>query len=380
MAERRHSLVLTGGGARCAYQAGALLGIAEITGARTLPFPILAGTSGGSINAAFLASRADDFQGAARGLCDLWTTIRASDVFRTDVSALTKTGVGWLSDLALGGFIGSGHAQSLLDTAPLRAFLARHLDTERLARGVARGDVRALAVTATDYHTGTAVTFFDGDASLVGWTRTNRLAVRARVTVDHIMASSAIPVFFPPVVLDGAFFADGCIRMGTPFSPAIRLGADRVLAIGIVRRSHTPDPFDLRHGEAPLAPPTHADVAGTLLGALFLDALEADFERLERINRTLALIAPTLRDAQALRRVPATMLLPREDIGALAARTEKDLPLMLRHLLEGLGVGTESGAALLSYLAFDAPYTTRLVDAGYEDARAAEDTIRAFFA
>jgi NTE family protein len=373
-------LVLTGGGARGAYQAGVLLGIAEITGSHRLPFSILAGTSAGSINAAFLASHADDFQGATRALCDLWSTLSAGDVFRTDIASLSAKGAHWLRDLALGGWIGGGHAESLLDTTPLRRLLERNFDPLAVAKAIGQGQLRALAITATNYHTGVAVTFIQGAEDVAGWTRTSRLGVRATIGVDHVLASSAIPVFFPSVAIGGAHYADGGIRMGTPFSPVIHLGADRILAVGIRSRAHEPDPLDLHHEKSPLAAPTHADVGGTLLNAVFLDAVDSDFERLERINRTIAILAPELRATQTLRPIGATLLLPSEDLGRVAAKVHSHLPVLLKHLLAGLGVDARSGWDLLSYLAFDSAYTARLVAMGYEDALRQNATIRSFFA
>lgn len=374
----RHGLVLTGGGARGAYQAGALLGIAEITGAHELPFSVVTGTSAGSINAAFLMARADDFQGATRALCDLWATLKASDVFRTDVATLSSIGARWLTDLALGGFIGSGRAKSLLDTSPLRTLLEENVDSTALAH-VLDGGARTLALTATNYHSGIAITFYQGARDLAGWTRTGRMGARASLGVQHVLASSAIPVFFPPVEIDGAFYADGCIRLGTPFSPAIHLGADRALAIGTRHRSREADPFDLRHGDSPLRSPSHADVGGTLLNAVFLDAIDGDFERVDRINRTLALIPPDARSRHELRLFPATLLLPSTDLGAVAAKAEAHLPLMLRHLMKGLGVGDGTGWDLLSYLAFDEAFTSRLVGIGFEDAKRSSAAIENFF-
>ncbi|MGZ3449129.1 MAG: patatin-like phospholipase family protein, partial [Polyangiales bacterium] len=213
-------LVLTGGGARGAYQAGALLALSEITGAHELPFPVLTGSSAGSINATFLASRADDFQRAARELADLWTTIEPAKVYRTGVGTLAKTAAEWLADLGLGAWIGTGRSKALLDTTPLHQLIESNFDTAALAHHIARGRVRAIGVTATDYKNGLGITFFQGSPDIQPWTRVTRVGVREDISPTHVLASSAIPLFFPAVELAGQWFADGSIRLSTPLSPA----------------------------------------------------------------------------------------------------------------------------------------------------------------
>lgn len=370
-------IVLTGGGARGAYQAGAVLALGEITRARALPFPVLAGSSAGSINAAYLASRAEDFPQAARDLADLWTTLSPSDVFRTDTPSMMATGVRWLEDLSLGGWIGTGRGRSLLDTDPLRAMLEARFDAEALARNVSAGRVRGLGITATNYARGVGVTFFSGARDIVPWSRVTREGRRAALDARHVLASSAIPMFFPAVELDGAWYADGSIRLSTPLSPAIHMGASKVLAVAV------------RHDATGVtAPPPHAthrypstaETGGVLLNALFLDALESDVERTTRINHTLSLLAPEVLATQQtpLRRVDVLVLRPSMDPGALVLRTLDRFPPTVRHLFRGLGASDDAGWDLLSYLAFDGAYTTRLLELGYEDTLARADEVRAF--
>lgn len=384
-------LVLTGGGARGAYQAGALLAIAEITNARHLPFDVLAGASAGSLSVAYLASRAHDFAGATRSLADLWTTLTPSRVFRTDAATLVKSAGAWGTDLGLGGFVGTVPGKALLDTTPLRELVVASLDEEALRRHVTRGDLRGLAVTATSYATGLAVTFVDGARSISPWTRATRVGVRAEIGVDHVIASSAIPIFFPATRVGGSFYADGCIRLSTPLSPAIHMGARRIVAIAVRHASTASEPatrsgpIDAAPADAPASlpsPPSTAETAGILLNALFLDALESDIERTTRINETLSLLSP---EARASRRTPlehvdVLMLRPSVDLASLVLTIVDRFPVTVRHLLRGLGASETEGWDLLSYLAFDGVFTTRLFDLGYDDTIARADELRRFFA
>jgi NTE family protein len=366
-------IVLTGGGARGAYQAGAVLAIAEITGRRELPFPVLAGSSAGSISTAYLASRADEFSAAARDLADLWTTLSAHDVYRTDSPTIAKTAAGWLADLSLGGWSGPGRGIALLDSSPLRALLERHFDARALERHVEAGRVHGIGITATDYGSGNAVTFFEGTSSIEPWNRVTRVGMRRRIEARHVLASAAIPLFFPAVEIDGDWYADGCIRLATPLSPAIRMGADRMIAVAVRATASVPRPPGSQH-------PSPAATAGMLLDALLLDALEADIERMERINQTLALVPAALIRGQltALHPVSVLLLRPSVDPGALVLKVLDRIPAPVRHLLRGLGAREQSGWDLLSYLAFDGTYTSRLLDLGYDDTMARAEEIQRF--
>ncbi len=369
-------LVLTGGGARGAYQAGALLAIAEITGARRIPFGVVAGASAGALSAAYLVARAREFRPASRGLADLWSTLLPRSVFRTDTATIVKTAGGWSADLGLGGLIGTGRGKALLDTSPLRELVTKSLDVRALRRNLRLGVVHGLAVTATSYRTGLGITFFEGAQSIQPWSRVTRIGTRAEIGIDHVMASSAIPLFFPAVCVDGEWYSDGCIRLSTPLSPAIHLGARRILAIS-VRSAGQPEERAAR--ETP-AYPTAAETGGVLLDAIFLDALESDVERVTRINETLGLVSPEARARRATRleRVDVLVLRPSVDLASLVLTTVDRFPAPVRHLFRGLGASETGGWDLLSYLAFDGIYTTRLLDLGYEDTVARADEIRAF--
>ncbi len=376
----RTGLVLSGGGARGAYQVGVLRGLAEILPkARALPFPVLAGASAGSITCAFLAARASDFLSAVRKLVDFWGSIAPHDVFRTDTRTLARVALGWAEDLTLGGWIGSGRGRSLLMSDPLRALLIERLDILAIRENIARGLVHGIALTTTNYRTSLSVTFFDGAEDIAPWDRSMRVGVRQHLTIEHIMASSSIPMFFPAIPIGSEYYADGCVRLMTPLSPAVHMGADRILAIGV---RHW-EPAD-RKAASPCTVvepyPTVAETAGLLLNALFLEALETDVERFERIDHAMTLVpAGTFeRDGVPLRSVPLLVLRPSRSLGELAAGAIRRLPYVVRHLFRGLGVTDRSGVDLLSYLAFDAEFASKLLALGYADVMSRRDELSAF--
>jgi NTE family protein len=372
-------LVLTGGGARAAYQVGALKALAEIADFDRTPFRVLAGVSAGAINAAYLASQADDFRAATRDLWSMWHGLDTSRVFRTDVARLAALGTRWVRDLSLGGIVGAGTINYLLDTAPLRGFLREHLEVARIAGHLASGRLRGLAVTATNYLTGTAVSFFDGAPDIAPWVRSSRIGVRSPIRVEHVQASAAIPLFFPPVALGGAPYGDGCVRMTAPTSPAIHLGADKLITIGI-RYARTGDQTVLLNEQLKADKVSLAEIAGVLLNAVFLDSLEADLELLERINQAVGFVPHDERGRmpERLRPLAALALRPSQDLGRLAADRYDDLPRTLRYLLRGIGATGASGWDLLSYLAFEPGYVDRLLELGYRDTLARRAEIAAF--
>ena len=337
------------------------------------------GASAGSITNAFLGAHAADFPLAVRKLVAFWEGLRPEDVFRTDARTLAHVGLSWAADLSLGSWIGTGRGRSLLVSDPLRRLLHDRLDMAALGESIERGLLRGFALTTTSYRTGLAVTFFDGPATIEPWVRSTRLGVRKHLTIDHVMASSSIPLFFPAVSIDGTYYADGCVRLNAPLSPAIHLGADRILAIG-VRYPRAPDPTSTSTPAQSDRYPTVADTAGLLLNALFLEALESDVERLERINATVDLLprAVVAKHSTPLRRIPILVLRPSMDLGELVMQTLDRLPYLLRHLFRGLGATGESGWDLLSYLAFDGEYTSRLLALGYSDVLGRANEIAAF--
>lgn len=372
-------LVLSGGGARAAYQVGAVRALAEIVRSTACPFSVLCGLSAGAISSAALASGADDFALAVERLTSTWLSLTPEAVYRTNPSTLTGLGARWIRDLTTGGALGGSRVNYLLDTAPLRALLASRIAFPRIREHIAAGTLDGLAVSATNYLTGTTVTFYDAAPDVRPWARYDRVALREPVRVDHVMASAAIPIFFPPVPLNGTLFGDGGIRMTTPISPAIHMGAEKILAVGI-RYSRSPEQALALNIEGRTDSVSVAQIGGVLLNALFLDSLDNDLERLQRINRTLGYIPAAARTGMrdALRPIPALSLRPSCDLGRLAAEQYDRFPRMLRHLLRGIGATADSGWDLLSYLAFQPTYLRTLIDLGHADTLERRAEIEAF--
>jgi NTE family protein len=374
-AKPKIGLILTGGGARAAYQVGFLRAVSHMLprGAPN-PFPIICGTSAGAINAAAMAAGATDFHRAVRRLMLVWKYFHVDQVYRSDVLGLIGTGSKWLAALLLGG-LAKNNPTSLLDNAPLARLLRRHLDFHGIRRSIEAGALYALSVTTSGYTSGESVSFFQGVPGLAGWHRARRIGVPEMIDIDHLMASSALPFIFPAVPLRREFFGDGSMRQIAPISPALHLGADRVIVIGASRQ-----PGDATERVKTIAYPSLAQIAGHALNSIFLDSLEVDIERLQRINRTIRLISPDDRsrhDVQ-LREIDVLVISPSEEIDRMAARYTHELPRSIRFLLRGLGAARTGGATLTSYLLFEPAYCRALIALGYKDTMAKRDEILKF--
>ncbi|MFM2068089.1 MAG: hypothetical protein RLZZ584_2998 [Pseudomonadota bacterium] len=382
-------LVLTGGGARAAYQIGVLQALAAMrrqcgfTGASL--FQVYAGTSAGAINACALACLADDFDAAVAQLCDVWSQFRAEQVYRADSLSVIRTGAPWLTMMSLGWLLtrwARVKPRSLLDNSPLHQLLVDLIHWQRLPQMLDCGALSALAVTASSYTSGKHVTFYQSRADIQPWTRSQRIAVRTQIGPQHLLASAAIPFVFPSVALDCGvqpeWFGDGAMRQAAPISPAIHLGARRVLVIGAGRMHEPP-------GRPPPANtyPSVAQIAGHALSNIFLDALTVDIERMQRINATLALLGDDALARTSLRPIEVLVIAPSQRLDDLAALYVRSLPLTIRSLLGAVGIsgrGADSGgAAMASYLLFESSYTRALMALGEADTWARRADVVSFF-
>jgi NTE family protein len=369
----RAGLVLTGGGARAAYQVGVVKAVRDILGnPKKNPFPILCGTSAGAINATTLAVFADDFTRGVANLLEVWENMHCHHVYRTDPGHIMRSGARWLTAMML---ISRHNPVSLLDSSPLREMLERTLQFERIQDHIDSGALYAVSVTASGYTTGQSVSFFQGGSGLEGWERNQRIGAAVSLKLDYLLASSALPFIFPAVKVHREYFGDGSVRQIAPISPALHLGADRVLVVGTGRQ--TPDQARARSNVYPSV----AQVAGHALNSIFLDGLSVDLERLERINRTLKLIPPEkLVEANLpLRPVKVLFISPSQPLERIAARFVHELPRTVRFILRPTGALNRSGSNLASYLLFEEPFCRTLIDLGYQDTAAREAEVRAFF-
>lgn len=373
-AAAERGLVLTGGGARGAYQAGVIRGLAEIATARGIgnPFGVVTGSSAGAINAAFVAATADDFDTSTAKLAEFWSKLHTSDVFRSDVVSLGRIGLQWAADILLAKMKKSKGARSLLDTEPLRKLLGAYIPFDRIRENLNKGVLSAFEVTATDYNTTENISFIMTQREQPIWARSRRRAVATDITLEHVMASAAIPLFFPPVEVDGNHYGDGCLRNPAPLSPAIRLGARKLLIIGVRHPKMLPIQVD-----GPRLRPTVGRVLSMLLNAVLMDAVEFDIERLTRINATLDAVPEPLRPHMPLKQIDLLVMQPSEDLGAYAASQFKSLPDSLRFLIGGLGNRYEA-SEIVSYLLFEPEFCGYLAELGRKDALARKDEIEEF--
>ena len=372
---KKTALVLTGGGARAAYQVGVLAAIAEILPDRQRnPFPIICGTSAGAINAAYLATRTDHFASGVADLRRLWRGFHAGDVYRADALGMAASALSWLGAMA-GGWLVKKSPRSLLDNSPLRQLLARYIDFSRIEQAIREERLQSLSITCSGYGSGQSVSFFQGRADLDPWHRAQRHGAHVKLDLEHLLASSAIPFVFPAVKINREYFGDGSMRQVAPISPAIHLGADKILVIGAGRQA-TQEVFRQADGTYP----SLAQIAGQTLSSIFLDSVWADLERIVRVNKTLSLIPEQIRQAQGmqLRPIDVLVIAPSERLDFLAAAHANSLPWSVRAFLGGIGAMNKNGGALTSYLLFERPYTRALTQLGRKDTLARREEVLNF--
>lgn len=363
-------LVLTGGGSRSAYQVGVLLALAEMLPRARNPFQVIVGTSAGAVAASVLAAEAHHWRRAVAGLERVWANFQSSQVFHVDASHMLRAGAHWVLALISGGMVLSP-PKSVLDNTPLRELLGVHVDCSGIRRSIERGHVRAFALCASSYSTGRTVAFFDGIDSIRDWSRVQRVGVRTQLTLDHLMASAAIPLLFPPIRIGDEYYGDGAMRQVHPLSPAIHLGADRLLIIGVRARRAA----GVQVNRLPPIMPTPGEIFGYMLDTLFTDQIYGDLEQLERFNE---LVHAAPQAARGGRPIETLMLAPSVDPRELAARHAREMPRGLRVLLRVIGGRDVSGDQLASYLTFEAGYTRALIELGYRDAMEARSALMAF--
>jgi NTE family protein len=373
-----NALILSGGGARAAYQVGVLQAVADILPDLHNPFPVICGTSAGAINAVAVAAHDGNFRDAVLDLASLWQKLEIDQVFLTGWSPLLKG----LLQIGLSLFnqgVSSGKPLALLDNAPLRELIVDTIRFDNLAKRIEAGELKAVCITALGYTSGESVSFFEGNSALRGWRRYRRVGCPTQLNADHLMASSAIPTIFPTVPINREYFGDGAMRQIAPISPALHLGADRAFVIG-VSSNRNPAQWGKR-----AAPPKHspsmAQIVGQMLNSAFIDALEGDLEHLERVNHLLSLIDEDTRNGTVkLRQVETLVISPSKPLDRLAGRKIRNLPSSLKFLLRNTGATLRGGgAAAASYLMFSHEYCCELMELGYQDAMWERDAIESFF-
>lgn len=358
-----YATVMSAGGARGAYQAGVMRALYEICqshGNMEL-FRTMCGVSAGAINACSLASRAEDLDSATLHLCNTWRNLDADQVFRTDYTSVTRNALKVVRNLGFGPISKKTVSKSigLLNTQPLSQLIEDNIEFDRIQPNLDAGRIRAITATATDYTTALSVTFLQSGIDIDDWVSDNRLSRHTQLSTEHIMASSAIPVFFPPVNVDGRYYGDGSLRNSAPLSPAIHLGADRILVVGV--RNWGQVTLESREK----LNPSLGRVISVLINAIFLDSVESDLERLELINHYISELKRTGLETE-LKPIETLYIHPSMDLAELASKHQERLPAIIRYLFDGLGSPEES-AELLSYLLFDSAYCTQLVELGIED-------------
>lgn len=365
------SLVLPGGGARGAFQVGVLKALADLLPSQCAnPFPVISGTSAGAVNAVVMASRAECFGAGIKELEQVWGNFRCNQVYRTDSWTMLKSSLHWATALITGG-LALSPPKSLLDNSPLRQLLSGQIHFPRIKDAILAGHLDAVAVTAAGYGSARSKSFFEGRHDIDSWERTRRMGIKTELNLDHLMASIAVPMVFPPQQIGNEYYGDGAMRQATPLSPAVHLGADRILVIGIRDETGESEPEEL--GESP----SFAQIAGYMLDTLFMDGLYSDLERSTRINQLIDSVDEKDRRGamEHVRPIDTMLIVPSQDLRVLAEKHRKSLPRAIRALLRGVGGNSPGENKLLSFLLFEQSYTRELIALGYNDAMKVKDQL-----
>lgn len=367
---KKTALVLTGGGARAAYQVGALRALGEILPGTRNPFPVISGTSAGAINAGFLAARAQDWDAAVARLNELWVGLKLSDVYCTDGFSLSQIALSWIKRTLFGAFLKKrNQANFLLDTTPLRKLLTTEMDFKSIEANFKNGTLSGLSFSALNYSDGETVSFFHDSCPHDPWLRSGRKGMKSALGPDEVMASSAIPIFFPPIQIGNRYYGDGSLRQSAPLSPAIHMGAERIVAISIT--------FEKKQEGDEQALPPHApslaEISGQLMHSLFLDGVDGDLEHLQRLNNEADHYPQG-----GLKHIPVLILKPSRNLEEMLPNLLNHFPPTLRFFFRGLGVSTHQGNGLMSYLAFLPDCIQPLMELGYQDTLARKSEILEF--
>jgi len=374
---KKIGLILSGGGARAAYQVGVLKAIHKILPKDSAnPYDVIAGTSAGAINGVALASYAENYRIGMRHLERIWTGFSPEQIYRTDLLSITRSLLRLLRTTIIGRRYKHDKV-SLLDNTPLKNLLSQVIQFDNIQKAIDNGALHAMSVTGSGLESGESVSFFQGHYSIVNWQRHRRIGYRSRVGVEHLLASSAIPMIFPSIQINKEYYADGAVRQLAPISPALHLGAEKVLVIGVSGVAHKRKDTVQVTGY-----PTPAKIMGHMLNAAFLDSMETDVERLQRINRTVNKIPENIRKKHGMELKPIELLEinPSKSLDEIAGRHAHELPRALRLFLGGSGNTSRNGSGILSYLLFSSGFCKDLIALGYKDGLARREEIETFFA
>jgi len=370
MSSLKIGLLLSGGGARAAYQVGVLKAISELCPEdHEMPFKIISGTSAGSINAIALASHDGSFSESVGRMYSVWSNFEINHVFKSDPGSLILRILRWVFARILPFGLGGKAPTSILDNSPLRELLSKKIDFSQITKQVISGKMDAISINTTSYSTGESITFYESHDNIKTWQRAYRKGLEQRITLDMLMASSSIPLVFPPVRIDGHYYGDGSMRQNTPLSPLVHFKARKIMIIGVRKaaKRNTPDVIQ--------SPPSLAQISGFVLDTLFLNSLDSDIERMTRVN---GLVAQNPDKNKRFHPIEHFIISPSEDISLIADEKFNTLPFSFRTALKLLGIYKSGGKGLTSYLMFNKEFCNALIELGYKDANNRKDEIKQF--